>query len=124
NNIKQVMSYQDKVLVHHGSTISYDDGSGAFADYSGTYSEVTGSKIRSLEAFSNLYFTTSLGVQVLTDVAGTEARYAGAPRALDPSYELSGTVGFLDDGKQCAYRCAIRRTDANQNVIMGYPSQR
>jgi hypothetical protein len=80
--------------------------------------------MRGVEAFSNLYATTSLGVKVFSDIAGTAGRLAGAPRALDPSYTLTGATGFLANGYQCAYRSVIVRTDAQNNVITGYPSQR
>jgi hypothetical protein len=124
DNVKQLLTYQNRVLVHHGSKIAYDDGAGTFTDYTGSYTEPTNSRIRGLEGFSNLYATTSAGVKVFSDITGTEARLAGAPRALDPSFSLSGTSGFLDDGHQCAYRALIQRTDNNSNVIRGYPSQR
>lgn len=122
-SIKNVLSYSGKILAHHGTTISY--GMGTYNNYSGSYSEVTGQRIRAAEAASNLYFTTSTGVKVFTDVTGTAARSAGVPRCLDPSYSLNAAgTGFLSNGYQCAYRCVIQKTDANQNVIVGYPSQR
>src|SRR5439155_991871 len=99
--------------------------SGTFASYSGSYSAPSGVKMRAVEARSNLYFTSSSGVQVLTDVAGTAARKAGAPRSLDPSYALNGAgAGFLAISFQCAYRVVISRTDANGNVLYSYPSTR
>jgi hypothetical protein len=120
----QLLTYSSRVLVHKGSTIAYDNGSGTFTDYSGSYAAPTNSRIRGVQAYSNLYATTSLGVKVFSDVAGTAARLAGAPRALDPSYSLTGSTGFLADVFQCAYRAVIQRTDANNNIVTGYPSQR
>lgn len=123
NNIKNVLSYSGKILAHNGTTISY--GIGTYSNYSGTYTEPTNSQIRAQEASGNLYFTTSSGVQVFTDTAGTIARKSGVPRALDPSYTLNASgTGFLATSFQCAYRLTIQRTDANKNVITGYPSQR
>lgn len=121
---KRLMNYMNRVLVHQGTKISYDNGSGTFADYSGNYSAPSGDKMRFVEAFSNLYVTTSLGVKVLSNITGTAARLAGVPRALDPSYALTGSAGFLANNYQCAYRCVIRRTDSQLNVFTGYPSQR
>jgi hypothetical protein len=123
-NIKQLLNYSGKIIAHHGTTLSYDNGSGTFAPYSGSYTEPTGTKIRGLQAYSNLYFTTDKGVQVVSDVTGTAARFAGAPRSLDGSYSLTGASGFLSDTRQCAYRFVIQRTDANGNIINGYPSTR
>jgi hypothetical protein len=121
----QLMVYSSTVLAQDGTKIEYDNGSGAFTPYSGSYSPPSGYKMRSAEALSNLYFTSSTGIQVLTDTAGTAARKAGAPRSLDPSYALNAAgAGFLTNGNQCAYRCVISFTDANSNLILGYPSTR
>lgn len=124
SNVKTHLVYENKDIAHRGTTLSYDDGTGTYADYSGTYSEPSGSRIRGVEAFSNFYITTSAGVKVLSDVAGTAGRLAGVPRALDISYALAGSSGFLTDVFQCAYRATIQRVDANANVHTGYPSQR
>lgn len=124
NDLAQLMTYENRVVAHNGTAISYDDGTGTFADYAGSYSSPSGRKMRFVEASSNLYVTTSAGVKVFSDVAGTEGRLAGAPRSLNATYTLTGTTGFLDDQFQCAYRSVIQRTDARANVIRGYPSQR
>lgn len=120
-----VLSYLTRILIQNGTAVAYDNGSGTFTNYSGTYSPISGYKMRFVEAYSNLYATTSKGVQVFTDVAGTAARLAGAPRSLDGSYALNAAgSGFLTNGNQCAYRYVIQRTDANGNIIPGYPSTR
>jgi hypothetical protein len=119
-----LLTYQNRVLNLNGTTLQYDDGSGSPASYSGSYSAPAGARMRGVEAFSNLFVTTSLGVKIFSDITGTAGRLAGVPRALDPSYTLTGGSGFLDDGYQCAYRSVIVRTDAPGNVITGYPSQR
>lgn len=124
NNIKKHVTYQNKVVAHNGTVLSYDNGAGTYANYSGSYTAPTSEKMRHLEAFSNLYVTTSLGVKVFSDITGTAGRLAGVPRALDPSYALAGSTGFLADTFQCAYRCVLRRTDSQSNVFTGYPSQR
>lgn len=124
-NIAQLMTYQSRVIAHNGTKLSYDNGSGTFADYSGSYNAPSGQKMRFVEANSNLYVTTDQGIEVLTDIAGTSARRAGAPRSLDPSYSLNAASGgFLSDAKQCAYRVVIQRVDANSNILIGYPSTR
>jgi hypothetical protein len=124
SNIKTHLTYDNRLIVHRGTTLSYDNGSGTFSDYAGSYSEISGKRIRGTEAFSNLYLTTSAGVKVLSDLSGTAGRLAGVPRALDISYSLTGATGFLSNSYQCAYRSVIQRTDANANVFTGYPSQR
>lgn len=124
NAPSQLMVYQGRVIAHEGTSLRYDNGSGTFSAYSGSYTAPSGSKIRGIEAFSNLYFTTSAGVKALTDISGTAAKSAGVSRALDPSYTLTGASGFLANSFQCAYRCLFKRTDSNSNVVTGYPSQR
>lgn len=122
--IEQFITYSNTVLVHKDANIAYDNGSGTLADYTGSYSAPSGARMHFAKAFSNLYATTSLGVKVFSDVSGTEGRLAGAPRALDPSYTLTGVTGFLSDTKQCAYKALIQRTDSQNNIVVGYPSQR
>lgn len=123
-DLEQLLTYSNRVLVHRGTSLEYDNGSGTFAAYSGSYSAPSGAKMRFVEAFSNLYVTTSLGVKALSDVTGTAGRSAGAPRSLDPSYTLTGATGFLGNNFQCAYRSVIVRTDAVGNTVKSYPSQR
>jgi hypothetical protein len=123
NPTAQLMGYQGKVIANQGNLLSY--GPSSYVNYAGTYSPPTGLKMRFAEAASNLYLTTSLGIKVLTDVAGTAGRSAGMPRMLDPSYALNAAAtGFLTNAFQCAYRCLIQRLDANGSTISGYPSQR
>jgi hypothetical protein len=121
----QLMSYSNTIIAHRGAKLAYDNGSGTFTDYAGTYSALSGQKMRFIEQFSNLYVTTSAGVKVFSDVAGTAGRLAGVPRCLDPSYVLNAaSTGFLAGGSQAAYRCCIVKTDIQTNVIRGYPSTR
>lgn len=121
----QMMNYLSRSLVQYSTKVAYDNGSGTFSDYSGSYSPPTGRKMRFLEARSNLYVTTDSGVKVFSDVAGTVARSSGVPRSLEPNLSLNAAgTGFLSTAKQVAYRALIYRTDANANVIFGYPSSR
>lgn len=123
SSIKSLLNFKSKVIAHQGTVLSY--GTSSFSDYAGTYTQPTNSRVRGVEAQQNFYFTSDKGVQVLSDVTGTQARLAGCPRALDPSYALSGGAsGFLNNGNQCAYRATIQRIDSNNNIITGYPSQR
>lgn len=124
NAAVQFLTYSNRVIAQNGTALSYDNGSGTFADYSSTYSAPTSRKMRFVEAASNLYATTNAGVKVFSDVAGTAGRLAGAPRALNATSALAGSTGFLASAFQCAYRSIIQRTDANSNVLNGYPSQR
>jgi hypothetical protein len=123
NTPTSLMVYQNKILIHNGTTVSYDN-SGTALNYSGSYSAPTGRTMKAVEAFSNLYVTTSTGVKAFTDTSGTAGKSTGAPRSLDPALAVTGTSGFLGIGFQCAYRVVIKRTDANSNVLFSYPSTR
>jgi len=120
----QFLTYSNRVIAHNGSVLSYDNGSGTYANYSGNYEAPSGRKMRFSEVSSNLMATTSAGVKVFSNVSGTVGRLVGAPRALNSTYTLAGSTGFLANTSQCAYRTLIQRTDANLNVVRGYPSQR
>lgn len=127
NTIKRLLTYSGRVVAHNGTVLSYDsNGSGTFADFSGSYTEPSGYRLRGVEANQNLYVTSSTGVRVLTSLSTSSSavRLAGAPRALDGTYALAGVSGFLANNFQCAYRNVIVRKDANKNVLRGYPSQR
>jgi hypothetical protein len=124
NTVSQMISYGTTVLNNNSDKVSYDNGSGTFANYSGTYSPPTSRKMRFDSANLNLYVTTTAGIKVFQDVAGTAAREAGAPRCLDLSFTLTGASGFLANNAQVAYRSIFERIDANSNVLIGYPSQR
>jgi hypothetical protein len=127
NNATALLTFLSRVIAHNGTKVSYDDGAGTgnYLDYTGAYTAPSDQKMRFVEAFSNLYATTNVGIQVFTDVAGTAARKAGAPRSLDPSYILNAaSSGFLPTSSQCAYRVVLLRTDSNDNNLYGYPSQR
>jgi hypothetical protein len=72
----QKMKYRERVLVHDGSEVHYDNGSGTFAAYSGTYSAISGTKLHYQESKNNVYVTTSEGIKVFQDVADETQRDA------------------------------------------------
>lgn len=118
--------FENRVLVHRGSSgrINYWDGA-VSQDLDGPeFFRFTGLQPRFIDAYQNLYTTTSSGVKAIS-VLSLGSRRVGAPRGIDFDYTLtSGASGFLVNGDQCAYRHLIKRIDANDNVIFGYPSQR
>lgn len=120
--IRKLFPYQNRLIVHHGTTLSYDsDGNGTWTDYTGTFASITGEKIRAVEINQNLYMTTNNGVYKLDSLTGNPY-IAGVGPALDTTAALSGTSGFLSDTNKCAYRVTWVWTDANGNVIEGNPS--
>lgn len=65
----QLFVYNKKVLAQNGTSISYDGGSGTFSTFAGSYSPPTGYKLRSQEAVSNVYVTTSAGPMAFMDLS-------------------------------------------------------
>lgn len=119
--------FQSKQFAHHGTlgsenTVSYLD-SGTWNSV-GTYSAISGARIRALEANQNLYFTTSTGVQKLDAYDGT-AILSGAYKALDITASISSSGStWLAEEYRTAYRAVWGYRDANDNLILGAPSQR
>lgn len=125
NTPKALFNYQDRLLVHHGSSLAYDsDALGTWVNYSGTYDPPSGAlRIQSVEANKNLYFTTSAGIKKLSAYNGSVGS-AGGVKAIDGSAVTSGAAGWMANNNQAAYRIVWGITDANNNKILGAPSQR
>lgn len=125
NAPKKFFSYKSRLLVHHDSTLSYDsDGAGTWADYSGSYSAPSGTRMQAARAQQNFYFTTDAGIKKLDSLTGSVTG-AGGIKAIDGQASLNaGGTGFMSDDVQVAYRIVWGIKDANDNLILGAPSQR
>lgn len=129
---KQLLEYKGRIIRHIDTTLSYDDGAGVFTNFSGVYSEpVSGYRIKSVEAKSNLYFTTSNGIKKISaattsDLSGTDIiQDSGGPKAITGTTSVNYTTsGFLPIATKVAYRILWIYTDKNQNLIYGSPSAR
>ena len=122
--VNKLFNYSSSLIVNYADKMAYDAGAGVWTDYTGTYTQPDPDyKMRSLEALRNFYFTTSVGVYKLDSLSATP-RPAGAPRALGGTFTLTGSSGFLIDDTAVAYRLVWGYRDANQNLILGAPSQR
>ena len=81
-------------------------------------------KMRNLLTSGNLYVTTSQGIQKL-DTITDQFVQAGVPDGLDGTALLDpAPTGFMPANTQVAYRIVWGYTDANNNLILGVPSQR
>lgn len=121
--ISKFFDYQNRLIVHYGSTIAYDStGLGSFTGYGGTFSPPTGERIRSTKANSNLYFSTNNGIYKIDALTNNPYQAGGVP-ALDVTvtFTAAGT-GFLANNASCAYRITWLYTDGNGNQIEGNPS--
>ena len=121
--VNQYFGYQNAILVHHATTMSYDsDNAGTWVDYAGSYSPPPGvPRIRGIEANKNFYFLTSNGVQKLSALTGTIGK-AGGIDAIDFTGAVTGGSGFLANNFQCAYAVVWGYIDPNGNEILGNPS--
>lgn len=134
----QLISYKERLLRHFNSTLQYDNGTGTFTSFNGSYAEAeTGIKIKSLEANGNLYFTSSTGVKRISASSASQfvstagfIRNAGGIKALDVTGTVNySTAGFFGstvggNGAKVAYRVVWGVKDNNTNLILGAPSSR
>lgn len=122
--VNKLFNYASSLITSYDDKLAYDSGNGIWVDYSGTYLDPAENyKIRSLEALRNFYFTTNAGVFKLDSLTGTP-RKAGVVRALGGTAQLTGSSGFLVNDSAVAYRMIWGYRDANNNLILGAPSQR
>lgn len=128
--------YQDYLIGHYSTNLlAYYNtildsatanftGSGAWTAISGTYTPPTSTKMRAVEANQNFYFTSSAGVYKL-DAYNATPVLAGAYKGLDLSVSSAGTgSGWLGEYYRTAYRVVWGYRDANNNLVLGAPSQR
>lgn len=142
DRVKQLLEYKNRLIRHYQTTLQFDtnvlnpDGESVFQSFSGSYSETeTGLRIKSAVSNGNFYFTTSDGVKKLSAASAndlsTSAGYitnAGGIKAVDlqgrVNYVSGNTTGFLPGDAAVAYRVVWGVKDANNNLIIGTPSQR
>ncbi len=106
-----------------GGQLAYDsDGAGTWVSYSGSFSPPSGSFINSAQANGNFYFTTNNGVYKIDALTGTP-KQAGGPEGLDVTLAVSGVGTAVPTAAQVAYALVWGYTDANQNLILGAPTQ-
>lgn len=136
----QLISYKNRILRHYNDILQFDDGTGNFTSFSGSFPDVVpGLRMRSIEANGNLYFTTANGIEKLS--ARTAADFssesnlvtqtgtvipAGGVNALGATATLDVTLGDINDilpqDSAAAYRIVWGTNDANGNLILGTPS--
>jgi hypothetical protein len=131
DRVKQIISYKNTVLRHVLTQLQYDNGNGQFVNITGTVNEVeSGLRIKSIEQNGNLYFTTQQGVKKLSILNNTQfpsatVLSAGAVKALNLTAEVDyAQPGFFLSQHKVAYRLVWGITDANDNLLLGVPSNR
>lgn len=136
DRIKQLLTYKGRLLRHFADTIQFDSGTGTFTAFSGNYSEVeSGLRIKGIESNGNFYFTTSNGIQKISAANGSDLssasgyiKQAGGVKGVDLTATVKTTLGdqtsFFTADSALAYRIVWGIKDANNNLILGAPSQR
>lgn len=141
DRVKQLFVYRNRILRHYNSVLQFQNGvnndeSINFDNFDGSYSETqTGLRMKSIESNGNLYFTSSEGIKKISAASGdelsTDASYitqSGGVKALDVvtnlDVTLGGQSGFLPQDSTVAYRVVWGIRDANNNLVLGSPSQR
>lgn len=121
--VDRMSEFQSQIVAHYGTTLGTWNGTSLGA-FSGSYSNPSASvTMKFAQQNKNLYFTTSLGVYKL-DTLSDQPVPAGIPAALDVEVAGTGSSGFLGIQSSVAYRIVWGFTDANQNLLLGAPSQR
>ena len=122
--------YNDIMFSHHGTflsadTLSYFDG--GVWNTAGSFSAPDNSRIKTVEANQNLYFTSSIGMRKLDTYSATPEA-AGVDKALNMEASLVNTGGWFiadaTDDQKVAYRCVWAKYDDNDNLVEGAPSGR
>lgn len=138
---RQMFEYKDRILRHYANTLQFqngtlNDGNVNFDSFYGSYSEPDPSaRIKKIDASGNLYFTTSDGIKKISAKTASQLStspgyivQAGGVKAVDFTASLVVTpnnqTGFLPQDSAVAYRVVWGIIDANDNLILGAPSQR
>lgn len=133
DRVSQLLTYKKTIIAHINSELAFDNGSGTFTSFNGSYDELdAGLRLKYIEANSNLYFTESDGIKKISATSSSEfstsAGYiinAGGPKALDVTGVVDFSVGgFIPASSKVAYRIVWGINDVNNNLILGSPSSR
>jgi len=135
DRFKQLTVYRGRIIRHITNILQFDsDGAGTFDTFAGSFTEADPSlRMKFIESNGNLYFTSSNGIQKLSaktapTIVDSTIVKAGATKAID----IEGTVvytpnsqnGFLPQDSAVSYRVLWGYKDANNNLVLGSPSQR
>lgn len=142
DHAKQMVVYKERIIRHYANRLQYDTkvenilGQSIFANFDGFYLEPKlGRRMRFIEANGNLYFTTSDGIKKISAASPDDfttavgfVTNAGGIKALDLTTTLKvvqgDQSGWFNQDSTVAYRVVWGITDANNNLILGTPSQR
>ena len=90
--------------------------------FSGTFFPPSGGYLFSTQSNGNFYFVTNNGVYKI-DALTDQPVQSGAPAALDIEGILAGPGNAVLNNSQVGYQVLFGYIDANQNLILGAPSE-
>lgn len=126
--LNNLFKYQDKLIAVYSDQIGYISESGTSPNEVGSANVASGETVavtsnrvsRAGQANNNLYFTTDNGVKKL-EAFDSDVFDSGVPTALDMDGALVSGSNIAED-TQVAYRAVFAREDANENLLLGAPS--
>ncbi len=127
--LNKLFNYQDKLISVSNNRASYYANTGTAPNQTGSATNLTGETVsitggrvsRSAQGNGNLYFTSDNGVMKI-EAYNSEVFQAGTPPGLDLNASLLGLNGPIGGDTQVGYRVVFGRRDANDNLILGAPS--
>lgn len=126
-DVKTITEFNGKLVASDATGVLKWDNAGVWTAYSGTYEApdptTDGARLRYVQSNRNLYFVTNQGTYKLDAINATPRR-AGAPQGQSGEGSTTGSSGFLPDQTNVAYRIVWGYRDANNNLILGAPSER
>lgn len=126
-DIKTLVNYQSKMVAIGDDKVGYYTDTGVSPNKTGTFTAASGVMVdvsdhsKTIEANNNLYFTSDNGVLKL-EAYNSNVYTAGVPPALDLRGKFLKANGELGFDSQVGYRIVFGRKDANDNLLLGSPS--
>ena len=127
--LNALFNYQNKLVAVYNNKATYFTDTGSAPNLTGSETTLSGATVavtygrtsRGMEQNANLYFTSDNGVMKLDAYNGTLFG-AGAPPGLDIRGNFLSANGPIAAETQYAVRVLFGRVDANNNTILGAPS--
>lgn len=126
SNPIKIFNFFNKLITYAGDKKLYRQDASVWTAYNGTYDQIdTKTKMQSLEANQNFYFTSTAGIKKIANINDNSGiTFSGAPKGLEGVSSTTGSSGFLLNNNQVAYRIVWGYKDFNGNLILGSPSGR
>lgn len=125
-----LMEYKNRLLVRISNEVAYDaDGAGGSwtkwndGGTTALFNPPSGFRTAWVEMNSNFYMTTENGIWKNDSLTGTPVQ-AGMPKGLDIQLSLNVSNTWFPADSQVGYKIVWGRTDGNNNLLLGAPSER